>query len=112
HSAVWRICDDATLSVEAGQSALIDELALGDDNQPVDALLHFAEQVGGDQHRAPLRGEFAQESADPADALRVESVDRLVKHEHPRISEQREGQAEALPHSERVAADTTVAVGA
>ena len=68
------------------------------------------EQVGRDEHGAALGGELAQEAADPADALGVEAVDRLVEHEHARVAEQREREAEALAHAERVAADPAIRV--
>ena len=49
------------------------------------------------------RGEGAQEVAQPADALRVEPVRRLVEHEQLRVAEQRGREPEPLAHAERVA---------
>ena len=49
----------------------------------------LAHQVAGDEHGAALGGERPQQAADPADALRVEAVDRLVEHQHRRVAEQR-----------------------
>ena len=58
-----------------------------------------------DEHGAALAGELAQEPAHPLDALGVEAVRRLVEHEHARVAEQRVGEAEALAHAQREAAD-------
>ena len=67
--------------------------------------LHLAHQVAGDQDRAALVGEAAQQRPDPAHAVEVEAVDRLVEEQHLRVAEQRGGDAEPLPHAERVALD-------
>ena len=64
-----------------------------------------AEDVAGEEDRPPLGGERAKQLAEPADALRVEPVRRLVEDEHLRVAEQRAGQAEPLAHAERVPAD-------
>ena len=47
----------------------------------------------------PSCGEVAQEAAQPADALGVEAVGRLVEDEDARVAEQRGGQAEPLAHA-------------
>ena len=52
----------------------------------------------------PWPREVPQEAAQPADALGVEPVGRFVQDQHPRVAEQRGGQAEPLPHAEREAA--------
>ena len=51
----------------------------------------------------PLGRERAQEVAQPAHALGVEAVGRLVEDQQLGIAEQRRRQAEPLPHAERVA---------
>ncbi len=51
----------------------------------------------------PSAARRAEEVAQPADALRVEPVGRLVEHQRARVSQQRAGQAEPLAHAERVA---------
>ena len=56
----------------------------------------------------PSAARRAQEVAQPADALRVQAVGRLVEHEHARVAEQRRRQAEPLAHAERVAAGAPV----
>ena len=68
---------------------------------------HLAHQVAGDQHRAALVGERAQQLADPPDAFGVEPVDRLVEEEGAGVAEQRGGDAEALAHPEREPARAT-----
>ena len=57
------------------------------------------------EHRATLRGERAQEVAQPAHALRVEPVGGLVEDEQLRLAEQRRREPESLAHAERVALD-------
>ena len=81
-----------------------DEPAAVDDHDVVDGLRHLGEHVARDEDRASLGRERAEEVAQPADALRVEPVRRLVEDEHLGIAEQRGGEPEPLPHPERVAA--------
>ena len=78
---------------------------LADDDQVVGDDLDLVQQVRGQQHGAAAVGEAAQQVAHPADAGRVEPVGRLVEDQHPRVAEQRGGDAEALPHAEGVVAD-------
>ena len=49
----------------------------------------------------PSAGQRAHQRADPADALGVEAVDRLVEQQHRRVAEQRGGDAEPLAHAQR-----------
>ena len=67
-----------------GHRRLLDQTALGDDHDVVGELRHLGENVARDEHRAPLARERAEEVAQPADALRIEPVRRLVEHEHLR----------------------------
>ena len=76
-----------------------------DDQDVVGGLLDLGEHVAGDEHGAPLGGQRAQEVAQPADALRVQAVGRLVEHEHRRVAEQRGGEPEPLAHAEGELAD-------
>ena len=76
-----------------------------DHQQPVDRVLDLAEQVRGQQHRAAAGRVAAEQAAHPADALRVQPVGRLVEHQHRRVGQQRAGDAQPLPHAQRVAAD-------
>ena len=68
------------------------EPAAVEDHDPVGDLLHLVELVAGHEHGAALVGEVAQEAAQPADAVRVQAVGRLVQDEHARVAEQRGGQ--------------------
>ena len=52
----------------------------------------------------PWAASDAQEAAHPDDALGVHAVERLVEHQHRRVAEHRGGDAQPLPHAQRVAA--------
>ena len=81
-----------------------DELAVGDDDDVVDGLLHLREHVARDQDRLALAAQVAQEHPQPPDALGVEAVGRFVEQEHLGVAEQCGRQAEALAHAHGVAA--------
>jgi hypothetical protein len=66
--------------------------------------------VAGDQHRATLLGQRAEQAARPAGAGRVQPVGRLVEDEDRRVAEQRGRQAEPLPHPERASSMRIVVV--
>ena len=57
-----------------------DEAAAGDHDDLVDGLGHLGEEVAGDEDGATLGGEPAQHVAQPAHAVGVEPVGRLVEH--------------------------------
>ena len=99
--AVGRIDDrDRTGgSPEPGERSYIALSPRSDHDDVVDRLLHLGEQVGAQQDRATLVGEGAQHPPDPADALRVETVDRLVEHEHAGIAQQRRTRARGVAAS-------------
>jgi len=61
-------------------------------------------QVRGDEHRPVLGGQVGQQGPDPADALGVEAVERLVEDHRAGVAEQRGRDAQALAHAEREAA--------
>ena len=82
-----------------------DEPAAVDDQHAVDGLRDLGQHVARHEHRPAARRERAQEVAQPAHALRVEPVGRLVEDEQLRLAEQRRREAEPLPHAERVALD-------
>ena len=84
--------------------ALGDDATAADHDDLVGRLLHLVQQVGGQQHRASLVGEPAQQAAHPVDALRVETVGGLVEDQDLRVAQQSAGDAEALAHPERVVA--------
>jgi hypothetical protein len=57
--------------------------------------------VAGDQDCQAFGGQRPEQAAYPADSLRVQAVQRLVEHQHGRVSQQRRGDAETLRHAER-----------
>ena len=85
--------------------ALLDQPAAADDDEVVGHQRHLRQQVAADEHRLALPGEVHEHVADPADALGVEPVGRLVEDHGVRVAEQHAGQAEPLAHAERVALD-------
>ena len=68
----------------------------------------LGQHMAGDQDGAALGRRAAQQVAQPADALRVEAVGRLVEDQHLRVAEQRRGEPEPLAHPSRVAAHAAV----
>jgi len=80
-------------------------LPRADDDQLIGHQRHLAHQVRGHEDRAALVREVAQEVADPADALGIESVHRLVEDQRLGVAEQCRRDAEPLTHAEREAAD-------
>ena len=81
---------------------------VGDHDHVVGGLAQLGQRVAGDQHRAALAGQRAQEVPQPADALRVQAVGGLVEHQHLRVADQRGREAEPLAHAQRVAARAPV----
>ena len=79
--------------------------AAADDHEVVGGQRHLGHEVAGDEHRPALGGQAAGEVADPADALGVQAVDRLVEDDDPRVAEQGDGDAEPLAHAEGELAD-------
>jgi len=53
------------------------------------------------EHRPTFGREAFEEAADPANAVRIQPVHRLVEHEHRRVAQQSSGDSEALCHPER-----------
>jgi hypothetical protein len=90
---------------EVGHRGVGDQAPLADDDELVGGVLHLAHQVAGDEHGASLAGQGPQERTDPEDALRVQSVHRLVEHQHRRVAEQCRGDAQPLSHTEGEALD-------
>jgi hypothetical protein len=60
--------------------------------------------MAGYQRGVPLGGQGAQEAAHPDDAFGIHAVEGLVQDQHRRVAQQRGGDAEPLPHAERVTA--------
>jgi hypothetical protein len=82
------------------ESTLAHQPALVDDHHPVRDLLHLGQRVARDQQRAAFYGEILEEPTEPGDAGGIETVGRLVEHQHSRVPEERGRQPEALPHAE------------
>ena len=70
--------------LDVGHRRLPHEPAAMDDHDLVDGLRDLGEHVARDEDRPALARERAEEVAQPADALRIEAVRRLVEHEHLR----------------------------
>lgn len=71
----------------------------------VGRVLDLAQRVAEDEHGASLVRELANVAAQPSNALRVETVRRLVQDEHSWVAEHRRREAETLPHPEGELAD-------
>ena len=82
-----------------------DQMPATDHDELVRDVLELAHQVARDEHGAALVRERAQEDADPADAVGIEPVDRLVEHQHRRVAQHRPRDAKALGHPQREATD-------
>ena len=87
---------------QLGQGGREHEPPVTDDEHPVDGLGDLREDVTGDEHGAALCGQAAQEVTQPANALGVEPVGRLVEDQQLRVAEQRDREPEPLAHPERV----------
>ena len=79
--------------------------ALAEHDEVVGGHGHLAHQVRREEDRATLGGEVPHELPHPEHALGVEAVDGLVEEERRRVAEHGRGDAEALAHAEREAAD-------
>ena len=77
------------------------QAAAPDDHQTGCGLSHFAHQMRRDEHRVPLRCEIFEHRSHPQDTFRVQTVDRLVKHDGARVAQQGRGDAESLTHAQR-----------
>jgi hypothetical protein len=80
-----------------------DEPAGIDHHDLVDRLRDLGEHVAGEQDSTALRGERTQEVTQPAHALRVQAVRRLVQNQDLGVTDQGTGETQALLHSEREA---------
>ena len=85
----------AAIASTSAHRRLPDEAAAVDDHDLVDGLRDLGEDVARDEDRPAPRRERAQEVAEPADPLRVETVRRLVEHEHLGVAEERRREARA-----------------
>ena len=82
------------------QGVVGDEASAVQDDHAVHGLGDLGQDVAGDEHGAPFVGQAAKQIAQPADALGVEAVGRLVEDQDLGIAQQRGGEPEALAHPE------------
>ena len=85
-----------------------DDPSVVDDDDVVDGLRDLGQHVAGQQDRATLAGQTAQEVPQPADALGIQAVRRFVEHEDLGLADQRGGEPEPLVHAQRERAHTPV----
>ena len=97
----------ADLRCQLLQRGLHNEPPAVDDQHLVDRLCDLCQHMARDQHRTPPRGERAQEVTQPAHALGVKAVGRLVQHQQLGIAKQRRCKPQPLAHAERVALHAT-----
>src|SRR5690606_16147586 len=105
---LWRDHTDMAAAAalrELGDALVGDQAAAPDDDDVVRGRLHLVHEVTREEDGPSFGGESLQQTAYPADAFRVEPVHRLVEDEDGRVTEQSCGNAEALVHAEREAAD-------
>ena len=95
-------------ALELRDRALAHQPAPVDHDDVIDGLCDLAQHVTRHQHGPAARRALTQQDAQPADALRVQPVQRLVQHQDLRIAEQRRRQPEPLAHPGRIAPDPTV----
>jgi hypothetical protein len=102
---------DAAGPDELADGAGPDEPALVDDHGVVGGVRDLGQQVAGQEDRAAVVREGAQEGPHHPDAVRVEPVEGLVEHEGGRVADQGAAEREPLAHAEGVAADPAVGSG-
>ena len=85
--------------------------AAADQDHLVGDQLDLVEEVAGEEDGPAALGVGLEQAAHPADAGGVEPVGRLVEDQHRGVAEQGVGDAEALPHAERVVADPALRLG-
>src|SRR6266545_2693713 len=77
-----------------------DQPAPADDDQVLRGQRHLAHQVRRDEDRPAFGRQSPQQRPDPADALGVQAVHRLVEDHRVGVAEQRRRDAEPLAHAE------------
>ena len=90
---------------EVVDRALLDQPAAADHDEILGHQRHLRQEVAADEHGLSQLREVDEDVADPADALRIEPVGRLVEDHRVWIAEHHAGQTEPLAHPERVPLD-------
>ena len=98
----------ADLGLQRRRRALGDDLAAGDDPDPVGELVGLLEVLGGEEDGRALAVERRDLLPDRLAADRVEAGGRLVEEQHLRLVDERRGEVEAPAHAARVGADAAV----
>jgi hypothetical protein len=89
-----------------GDGPVFDEPPVADDREDVGGLFDLTQLAATDENSFASRGEVTHELTDFDDAGRIETVRRLVEHDHVWVAEQRCPYSEPLLHAERVRAET------
>ena len=91
---------------DVGDAGVGDQPPAADDDQVLGGQRDLAHQVRGEEDRAALGGQALEQVADPEDALGVQAVGGLVEdHASSGSPSSAAGDAQALAHAEREAAD-------
>src|SRR6202453_2285956 len=89
---------------ERGGRSLFDDLAAGDDGDPVGELLGLVHVVGGEQDRRAQAGKPPYDLPGTAPRVRVEAGRRLVEEKDPGVPDDAEGEIQSplLPAGQRL----------
>ncbi len=85
---------------EVGDLAIGQHLAAADDDELIGEHCHLLQEVARHEHRTTFAGQVLEQIAEPRDALRIQSIARLVEDQRMGVAEQCGGDAEALAHTE------------
>ena len=72
----------------------------------INGLRDLRKYVARNEHRTTLRRQPAQEVTQPAHALRVKPVSRLIENQQLRVANQRRRQSQPLAHPQRMPLQT------
>ena len=78
-------------SDQVGEPGVGDQAAPVDDHDVVHGLGDLGQEVAGDEDRAALVSQAAEQAAQPPDTLRVQAVGGLVEDQQVRVLQQRDG---------------------
>jgi len=88
---LWTANPDVLVGIpvdDAGDGTLLHQPPLADDDELIGHQRHLRQQMAGHEHSPVLLGEVSEKVADPADALGIEAVSRLVENHRVRVAEQ------------------------